>query len=297
MMQKPLLKIILGLIVSTAIMAFLFYFFIFLNPLGIYESNTLKWIPVFICMAGFYPGGLINRKTPVFYLFAFALLLLIFKLFNFTYFPFIIVLIAVGSLTLLLTRNSQRSYKVLSLTGLTAIFCYFLFAQPLVLLSQGEKYDENGALVGARVLWNFEKEKDLVLPNHTLFDEKDHSFNLSQVKGKVHLISFWATWCAPCMASKPNIEKLKQDLQHKSEIGFIDISFDDSPELWLKYLTEQKPAGIQLYAKSQNRTSRLLQFRGLPMYLVVDERGRYTRYRSFSLAEKAVRATISKDLN
>ncbi len=49
----------------------------------------------------------------------------------------------------------------------------------------------------------------------TLKDLSGKEFSLSDYKGKVILINFWATWCGPCLKEMPDLEKLYQNYKAK----------------------------------------------------------------------------------
>jgi peroxiredoxin len=63
-------------------------------------------------------------------------------------------------------------------------------------------------------------------PDFTLKDENGASVRLSDYKGKVVLLNFWATWCGPCQIEIPWFEQFEQ--QYKSQ-GFavLGVSMDD----------------------------------------------------------------------
>ena len=62
--------------------------------------------------------------------------------------------------------------------------------------------------------------------NWNLKSTDGSEFNLDQkFKDKVVFINFWATWCPPCIAEMPTIEKLYQ--KYKDKIGFAMISNED----------------------------------------------------------------------
>ncbi|MCX2745496.1 TlpA disulfide reductase family protein [Mangrovivirga sp. M17] len=280
-MKKPAIKIISGIVISTIIMGLMFYLFLFLNPLRIYESNTLKWIPILITIISIFISGRINRKTPIKYLPFLFLPFILFKPFNFAYFPFILYLIGVGILALIVSRTEiPFNFRLIAWTGITCIFIFFLFSQPLILVNDGFKYDENGDLLNATTLWEFNKEDDNKLPDHLLIDKNNHQINIAEIPKTTHLITFWATWCAPCMQEKSQLQKLKQQYKNNNEILFIDISFDTNKDKWLRYINQNNPSGLQLISTDQQLTSRSFNFQGIPMHLIVHPDGSYEKYHS-----------------
>jgi peroxiredoxin len=49
-------------------------------------------------------------------------------------------------------------------------------------------------------------------PDFTLSDLNGQSYTLSQLRGKVVIVNFWATWCPPCRAEMPSMERLHREL-------------------------------------------------------------------------------------
>lgn len=81
---------------------------------------------------------------------------------------------------------------------------------------------------------NTAKEKDVIPAyNFTLKDQYGNQHTLSDYKGKVVFLNFWATWCPPCKKEMPDIEELyKQYNLNKDEVVFLGIanpSSDDYP--------------------------------------------------------------------
>ncbi|MEC7984440.1 MAG: TlpA disulfide reductase family protein [Myxococcota bacterium] len=66
-----------------------------------------------------------------------------------------------------------------------------------------------------------------VAPDFTLRDINKKKVSLSDYKGKVVLLNFWATWCQPCQAEMPHLEAIYKDLK---EEGFevLSISIDEA---------------------------------------------------------------------
>ncbi len=67
-------------------------------------------------------------------------------------------------------------------------------------------------------------EVDRLAPDFTLTDLEGNSVTLSDFRGKVVFINFWATWCPPCRAEMPEIEAIYQDYKDKDVVVIgIDI--------------------------------------------------------------------------
>ncbi len=75
---------------------------------------------------------------------------------------------------------------------------------------------------------------EIALPNAV-----DSIVKLSAYRGKVVLVDFWASWCAPCRQANPYIQKLYKKYQAK---GFevLGVSLDVKKEAWIKAVKNDK---------------------------------------------------------
>lgn len=95
-------------------------------------------------------------------------------------------------------------------------------------------------------------------------------------QGKVTYIDFWATWCGPCCAEIPFVEKLVEKYKNNPKIEFLSISLDKDLKKWHEKLDRDKPTWRQYvipdnfesaFAKEYNITA-------IPRFMVFDGEGR-----------------------
>ena len=63
--------------------------------------------------------------------------------------------------------------------------------------------------------------------------------NTADLKGKVVFINFWASWCPPCRAEFPSIQKFYEKYKSNNQVVFLTVNLDDNPELGKKYLAKE----------------------------------------------------------
>ena len=108
-------------------------------------------------------------------------------------------------------------------------------------------------------------------PNFELRDLYGETWRLSDQQGKVTLINFWATWCAPCRLEMPAIQERAD--QYPSDLAVLAVNFDESPEKVQSFMDELGLRFAVLLdpgAKVQD----LYQVRGYPTSFFVDETGK-----------------------
>lgn len=64
--------------------------------------------------------------------------------------------------------------------------------------------------------------------------------SLKDYEGKTIFLNFWATWCPPCIAEMPNIQKLYEDINGTEDIVFVMLSLDEDPETARKFMDRKE---------------------------------------------------------
>lgn len=113
--------------------------------------------------------------------------------------------------------------------------------------------------------------------------------SLSDVRGKVVLLDFWATWCEPCMAELPNVKEIYKK-HHDQGFEIIGISLDTSESALRSELQKQGISWPQYYDGKgwENRIAALYRVFAIPATFLLDREGviRYRDLRGQELAEK-----------
>lgn len=91
-----------------------------------------------------------------------------------------------------------------------------------------------GSLVSRAQLRMGGSVPEIALPNTA-----DSIIKLSSLTGKVVLIDFWASWCAPCRQANPYVQKLYKKYKEQGFEVFA-VSLDVKKELWLKAIKKDK---------------------------------------------------------
>ena len=99
-------------------------------------------------------------------------------------------------------------------------------------------------LLAALVVYSRYKLKNMpkVEDHEKIITLTDKNFN-QQIKGKVVLVDFWATWCAPCRLMAPALNDLASELtDNKYRVGKVDV--DANRGLALKYNIRSIPTSV-----------------------------------------------------
>lgn len=110
----------------------------------------------------------------------------------------------------------------------------------------------------------------------TMTDRKGKVFRLSDFRGKAVYIDVWATWCGPCCAEIPHMEKLAAHYAKDKRIELISISLDEDKAKWEKKLAEDKPEWKQYICPDafESELCRNYDINAIPRFLFFDKDGK-----------------------
>ena len=121
------------------------------------------------------------------------------------------------------------------------------------------------------------------VPDFVLQDLDGEEVAWNSFKGKPVLVSFWATWCAPCRAEMPKVEEARR-LFGKKGLVVLAINFGETPEVARKFITENGYAFHVLLDRDKALAGKF-SVTSIPALLLIDRDGDLTaRFDGFSSA-------------
>ena len=76
--------------------------------------------------------------------------------------------------------------------------------------------------------------------NFMVMDNSGNTINTSDLKGKVVFMNFWASWCPPCRAEFPSIQKFYERYKDNPGVIFLTVNLDEDPGLGEAYLKKEQ---------------------------------------------------------
>jgi len=115
-------------------------------------------------------------------------------------------------------------------------------------------------------------------PQFVLASPAGGAINLSDYRGKIVILDFWATWCAPCRKSIPDLIELKNEYP-SDQLEIIGISLDTDTKEMVPSFIEQHNINYPIAYGDINITNEYGGIQSIPTSFVLDQKGRiYSSY-------------------
>ena len=114
--------------------------------------------------------------------------------------------------------------------------------------------------------------KGFPAPDFRLRDMHGKAVSLSDFKGKVVLLNFWATWCGPCRVEMPAMEALYRSMQSKG-LEIVAVSVDQQGTAVTRPFQEAMGLTFPILHDQDYEVGLIYGARTLPMTFAIDRRG------------------------
>lgn len=108
-------------------------------------------------------------------------------------------------------------------------------------------------------------------PDFTLSDPEGKKVRLADLKGKVVVLSFWATWCPPCRMEMPHLEALQKKYASKP-VKVVGVNLDVQGKALRKWMKSHKLT-FTVVADTDQKVAGSYGVEGIPTLYVLDQKG------------------------
>ena len=108
-------------------------------------------------------------------------------------------------------------------------------------------------------------------PDFTLQDLKGEKVTLSRLKGRVVILDFWATWCGPCRAAMPELNRL-YDVFKEKDVIILACNQQEDKETVEKFMKENK-LNFRALLDSERKAAEQYNVEGIPTTILIDQKG------------------------
>jgi thiol-disulfide isomerase/thioredoxin len=108
-------------------------------------------------------------------------------------------------------------------------------------------------------------------PDFTLQARDGKPLSLTQYKGQVVMLNFWASWCVPCKQEMPLLDSIQKKY---GKMGFTMIGVNVEPDSKAANAVLQKiPVSFPIVYDTQSKVSELYKVSGMPSSVIIDRKG------------------------
>ena len=140
------------------------------------------------------------------------------------------------------------------------------------LLGEKAKASAQGKAIAAQIAKLESTAIGQIAPNFTITTPEGESISLYDIKGKVKLIDFWASWCGPCRGENPHVVEIYKEY-HPKGLEIFGVSLHNNKEAWVKAIADDGLVwkhGSDLKGW-QSAPAQLYSVSGIPHTVLLDE--------------------------
>ncbi|MGA2456674.1 MAG: TlpA disulfide reductase family protein [Terriglobales bacterium] len=108
-------------------------------------------------------------------------------------------------------------------------------------------------------------------PEFTLKDLSGKTWSFAELRGKVVLVNFWATWCLPCRKEMPDLETLYQRLGSK---GLVVLAISDEETAKVEPFIRERKLSFPVLLDPGRKVNEMFVMEGIPKSFVYDREGK-----------------------
>jgi thiol-disulfide isomerase/thioredoxin len=111
-------------------------------------------------------------------------------------------------------------------------------------------------------------------PHVEFLDKHGDGLTLERFRGQIVVLNLWATWCTPCVAEMPMLDRMQAKLEDRGVV-VVALSLDHGgPRAVREFFEEHEIDELKIYVDPTMRAQGTLGAMGLPTTILIDREGR-----------------------
>ncbi len=139
-------------------------------------------------------------------------------------------------------------------------------------------------------------QKGFLAPDFTLQTLEGEEIELAELRGKVLLVNFWATWCPPCRREMPAFQRVYEDYRDR---GFVILAVNATTQDHINGIDpfrQELGLSFPILLDKKGEINRLYQVRALPTSFFIDKKGIITEIIIGESASEALMRTKIEEM-
>lgn len=162
-------------------------------------------------------------------------------------------------------------------------------------VQQQDTSNENTSAQSSTVNETSQTEK-IMAPDFTLNDLEGNAVKLSDYKGKIVILNFWAVWCKYCLQEMPDLSALNKELEKENEAVILAVDVKESPDTVREYLSANNIT-LKVLLDEEGSVAETYGVPGYPTTFVLNKDGSLYTYLSGATDKETLRTIIDKVKN
>lgn len=110
-------------------------------------------------------------------------------------------------------------------------------------------------------------------PDFELMTLDGEKMSLSDLNGKKVIVNFWATWCPPCRAEMPDMQKIQDDYQEEVVIAAVNLTSSEKSVNTVRKFIKELDLSFPVLLDEKGKINKKYEVMSYPTSYIVDENG------------------------